>query len=301
MPAGRLRVGTASWTDPSLISCGRFYPKGCTSAEERLRYYADQFPMVEVDSSYYALPSGRNAEAWVTRTPDDFVFNIKAFRLFTGHQTPAKALPKDIQLALAGHFAEKRNLYYKDTPEEIRNTLWQRFESAIRPLRDAGKLRAVHFQFAPWVTDTGKAKDHILECATRLAGHHLAIEFRHQSWFEGKHEQSTLDFQRKHDLSHVIVDEPQGFANSIPTVWAVTSKKLAIVRLHGRNAGTWNAKGLATSDRFNYDYPDGELQDIATSIKAIASEAKEVHAIFNNNYEDQGQRNGRSLMKMLED
>ena len=83
MPAGRLRVGTASWTDPSLIKSGKFYPKGCSSAEERLRYYADQFPMVEVDSSYYALPSGRNSEAWVLRTPDDFVFNIKAFRLFT--------------------------------------------------------------------------------------------------------------------------------------------------------------------------------------------------------------------------
>ena len=97
----RIRVGTASWTDPSLIQCKRFYPPGCSSAEGRLRYYAGKFPLVEVDSSYYALPSARNAHAWVERTPADFAFNLKAFRLFTGHQTPAKALPKDVQQALA--------------------------------------------------------------------------------------------------------------------------------------------------------------------------------------------------------
>jgi uncharacterized protein YecE (DUF72 family) len=299
MPSGRIRVGTASWTDPSLIKCGKFYPKGCNTAEARLRFYAEQFPMVEVDSSYYALPSMRNSEAWVQRTPDDFKFNIKAFRLFTGHQTPANALPKDIQTALASHFAAKPNLYYKDTPIEIRDRLWQLFETAVRPLLEAGKLRAVHFQFAPWVTDTGRSKDHILECATRLAGYHLAIEFRHRSWFEGEHRESTLAFERKHDLTHVIVDEPQGFENSIPSVWETTSPKLAIVRLHGRNSATWNAAGKAASERFNYDYSDDELAELASSIVPIAKGIDETHVVFNNNYEDQGQRNGRSLMAML--
>src|SRR4249920_2606402 len=112
MRSSRIRVGTASWTDPSLVKSGKFYPKGCNTAEARLRYYADTFPMVEVDSSYYALPSSRNSAAWVQRTPDDFKFNIKAFRLFTGHQTPANALPKDVQSALATYFANKPNLYY---------------------------------------------------------------------------------------------------------------------------------------------------------------------------------------------
>jgi uncharacterized protein YecE (DUF72 family) len=80
-----IAVGTASWTDPTLIASKRFYPPGCTSAEARLRFYATQFPLVEVDSSYYAMPSGSNSVIWVERTPEHFTFNIKAFRLFTGH------------------------------------------------------------------------------------------------------------------------------------------------------------------------------------------------------------------------
>jgi uncharacterized protein YecE (DUF72 family) len=298
--SARQRVGTASWTDPSLIQCGKFYPKGCSSPEARLRYYAEQFPLVEVDSSYYALPSARNSEAWVQRTPDDFAFNVKAFRLFTGHQTPAAALPKDVQQALASHFAGKGNLYYKDTPVEIRDTLWERFERGIRPLREAGKLRAVHFQFAPWVRNTPPAKDHILECATRLAGYHLALEFREQSWFAANARDETLDFERRHEFTHVIVDEPQGFANSIPSVWEVTSPKLAILRLHGRNAATWNRKGEAASERFNHDYADDELSGLAQRFFALAPQVLEAHAIFNNNYEDQGQRNGRTLATLLQ-
>ena len=299
MDGHRIRVGTASWTDPSLIQCKRFYPPGCSSAEGRLRYYADKFPLVEVDSSYYALPSARNAHAWVERTPADFAFNLKAFRLFTGHQTPAKALPKDVQQALAGHFAAKKNLYYKDTPAEIRDLLWHRFESAVRPLREAGKLRALHFQFAPWVTRTARAKDHILECQRRLAGYHLAIEFRHRSWFGDDATDDTLAFERAHDLSHVIVDEPQGFENSIPTVWAVTSPKLALLRLHGRNAATWNIGGEAASDRFNYDYSDAELGALVAPLRETASQVGETHAIFNNNYGDQGQRNAATLQALL--
>src|SRR5512140_3861953 len=116
-----IRVGTASWTDKSLIDCGRFYPPGTTTPEDRLRFYASQFPFVEVDSSYYALPSARNAARWAERTPASFRFNVKAFRIFTGHQTAPVALPKDIRDALA---PSKKNVYYKDLPDELRNELW---------------------------------------------------------------------------------------------------------------------------------------------------------------------------------
>ena len=249
-------------------------------------------------SHAYSEARHRNALGLVA-TPEDFAFNLKAFRLFTGHQTPAKALPKDVQQALAGHFAAKKNLYYKDTPAEIRDLLWHRFESAVRPLREAGKLRALHFQFAPWVTRTARAKDHILECQRRLAGYHLAIEFRHRSWFGDDATDDTLAFERAHDLSHVIVDEPQGFENSIPTVWAVTSPKLALLRLHGRNAATWNIGGEAASDRFNYDYSDAELGALVAPLRETASQVGETHAIFNNNYGDQGQRNAATLQALL--
>ncbi len=295
-----IRVGTASWTDPSLIQSKAFYPKGCTTAEERLRFYASQFPMVEVDSSYYALPSPRNAELWAERTPEDFTFNVKAFRLFTGHQTPAKALPNDIAEELAPHFQQKKNIYYKDVPDSLRKELWKRFELGVRPLRKADKLTALHFQFAPWVTPSPDWKRHLEECVGRLADYQLAVEFRNRSWYDGEHDEKTLAMERDLGVAHVVVDEPQTGAKSIPQVWEVASPKLAIVRLHGRNHETWDSKDAkAASDRFNYDYSDAELKKLATPIKKLSKHVEEVHVVFNNNYGDQGQRNGKSLEKIL--
>lgn len=298
-PRATIQVGTASWTDKSLIQCGRFYPKGA-SAEERLRFYASRFPMVEVDSSYYALPSARNAALWVERTPAAFNFNVKAFRLFTGHQTPAAALPKDVAAELAAHFKAKRNIYYKDMPDELREVLWDRYTRGIEPLRDAGKLAAVHFQFPPWLTPGPAAYAHIEECAARLPGYQLATEFRQQAWFDAAHRGATLAFERQHGFAHVVVDAPQGFKNSVPQVWEVTGPKLAIVRLHGRNAATWNAKDAAVaSDRFNYDYSNSELAALAEPIGRLAQQVELLQVVFNNNYEDQGQRNAASLQKLL--
>ena len=293
-----IRIGTASWTDPSLVKSGKFYPKGCSSPEARLRFYASRFPMVEVDSSYYAMPSASNAAKWAERTPPDFIFNLKAFRVFTGHQTPKQALPKDIGEALAGHFATHRNIYYRDLPAEVRDELWRRFDLALVPLREAGKLRAVHFQFAPWVHASRKALAHIEECQARLPHDLLAVEFRHRSWFDGDQAAQTLAFERERGLVNVTVDEPQGFANSIPTVWDVTQPRLAILRMHGRNAGTWNIGGEAASDRFNYDYSDDELGEVAAAVQGLATQALEVHVVFNNNYEDQGQRNAATLQRL---
>jgi uncharacterized protein YecE (DUF72 family) len=100
---------------------------------------------------------------------------------------------------------------------------------------------------------------------------------------------------------NVIVDGPQGFGSSVPAVWEITSPELAIVRMHGRNTTTWETKGLAaSSDRFNYDYPDGELKEIAEHIKALSRAVPVVHAILNNNYQDQGQRNARTLAEFLQ-
>ncbi len=98
--AGSVRIGTASWTDPTMTAAGVFYPDGADSAEERLAYYASQFPLVEVDATYYALPSRRTAELWVERTPPDFTFDVKAHALMTGQPTETKRLPKDLRAAL---------------------------------------------------------------------------------------------------------------------------------------------------------------------------------------------------------
>jgi len=231
-----VRVGTASWTDKTLIACGRFYPKDCRSAEARLRYYASQFPLVEVDSSYYAMPTPDTAQLWAERTPNDFVMNVKAFRLFTGHQTSPTVLHRDIQQLLGPN--ARRSLYYKDFPPDLRDELWRRFHEALQPLRAAGKLGLVHFQFPPWLLCNREGHAHVAHCVERMAGSTVSIEFRHASWFEGRHLGSTLDFERELGVVHTVVDAPQGFPNSVPMVWDHTHPTYALVRLHGHNAGT---------------------------------------------------------------
>lgn len=293
-----IAIGTASWTDPTLIASKRFYPPGCTSAEARLRFYATQFPLVEVDSSYYAMPSATNSALWVERTPEHFTFNIKAFRLFTGHQTDRTKLPKDIQAALPA--SDKKNLYYKDTPGEILRELWRRYIEAIDPLRQSGKLGAVHFQFAPWVVNNDDGRAHVEHCADVMEGLTLATEFRHKSWFSDKATEATLAMERGRGLVNVVVDEPNTAANSIPAVWEVTNKNLALIRLHGRNHGTWNIKdAAAASSRFNYDYNDDELGELAGRIQEIAKHVERTHVVFNNNFENQGQRNAKTLIGIL--
>lgn len=301
-PIGRrrnVRIGLCSWSDPSLIKSKAFYPRGCSSAEARLRYYAAQFPIVEVDSSFYALPSPANALLWAERTPADFVFNVKAFRLLTGHQTPPAVLPPDIVAALPAR--KKKNWYYEDVPAELRDELWRRFTAALAPLQEAGKLRAVHFQFAPWATNGPAWRAHVEHCVEKMAGHLLALEFRNASWFGAGRAADTLAWQRELGVVHTVVDEPQEVGNFAHGVWAVTHPRLAVVRLHGRNADTWDAKGLsASSERFNYDYDDAELDDLAQRIDTLVDDALEVAVLLNVNYEDQGVRAAQSLMRRLQ-
>ncbi|HJW11871.1 MAG TPA: DUF72 domain-containing protein [Albitalea sp.] len=291
-------VGTASWTDKTLIACGRFYPKEAKSAEARLRYYASQFPLVEVDSSYYAMPAPATAQLWAERTPNHFVMNVKAFRLFTGHQTPPEVFHRDLQPALPT--TGKRNLYYADLPSELRDELWRRFIEALQPLRAAGKLGLVHFQFPPWIMCNRAGHAHVEHCVQRMEGHTVSVEFRHQSWFSAAHTESTLAFERELGVVHTVVDAPQGFSNSVPLVWEATHPAFSLLRLHGRNAQTWDVKGTTSaSDRFNYDYPDAELADLAQHIAPLAKKTAMTHVVFNNNMEDQGQRNAKSLIDVL--
>ena len=291
-------VGTASWTDKTLIACGRFYPPGATTAEARLRHYASQFPIVEVDSSYYAMPAPSTAQLWAERTPVDFVMNVKAFRIFTGHQTSPTVLHKDLREALGP--TTKANIYYRELSGEIRDELWRRFVEALMPLRASNKLGLVHFQFPPWVICNAAGHAHVQHCVERMAGHTLSVEFRHQSWFAGEQAAGTLAFERELGVVHTVVDGPQGFSNSVPTIWEATHPQFALLRLHGRNTGTWNIKGAtAASDRFNYDYDEVELNEIADQVTRLAERVAFTHVIFNNNMEDQGQRNAATLMRRL--
>ena len=292
-------VGTASWTDKTLIACGRFYPPGAKTAEGRLRYYASQFPIVEVDSSYYAMPAPATAQLWAERTPEGFVMNVKAFRLFTGHQTEPQVLHKDLQLAMGGSLPSR--FFYRDLPSELIDELWKRFRECLLPLQASGRLGLVHFQFPPWVVAGAPGRAQVERCVQRMSGFDLGVEFRHGTWFEGAAQQrETLRLLRELGVAHTVVDGPQGFSNSVPALWEVTHPHYALVRLHGRNRDTWNVKGqTSASDRFNYDYPEDELREMVPRIQQLALTAMQTHVIFNNNMEDQGQRNAKRLTDLL--
>jgi uncharacterized protein YecE (DUF72 family) len=293
----RILLGSASWTDKTLIDCGRFYPKECKSAESRLRFYASQFPLVEVDSSYYGMPTPQNSILWAERTPEDFTFNVKAFRLFTGHQTQPMVMGKDITQALGPD--APRTLYYRDTPQEIRNELWRRFIAALAPLKDAGKLGAVHFQFAPWLLRNREGMAHVRHCVEQMENHLLAVEFRNKSWFEGDNLEKTIAFERELGVAHTIVDAPRGFSNTVPCVWEATTPKLSLLRLHGRNTETWNIKSEQSSSRFNYWYSPEELAAMVPEIRHVAEQTGSMHILFNTNFEDQGQVNARLMRQLL--
>lgn len=297
MPADIL-IGSASWTDPTLVACGRFYPPGLASGEARLRYYATQFPLVEVDSSYYGLPTRHNAQLWAERTPPHFVFNVKAFRLFTAHKAQAQALPRDIREAL--HAAPSDTFALADLSLSLQAQLWHRFIVALEPLRAAGKLGTVHFQFSPALRCNGASMAWAEACVRNLPQHLLSFEFRHSSWFEGEQADRTLDWMRRLGVVHTVVDSPRGFSNCVPCIWEATHPDIALVRLHGRNQGTWqNTRAASSSSRFDYWYAPPELAAMAPEIEHLAGQVRQVHIVFNTNREDQGQANARLMRQLL--
>jgi uncharacterized protein YecE (DUF72 family) len=298
---GRVIVGTASWTDPTMTAAGVFYPPEATTAEQRLEFYASQFPLVEVDATYYALPTARLAELWRARTPPDFTFDVKAHALMTGQPTETKRLPKAIRDALPVAVREKPRLYGKDLPAEIADAIYAGFVDALLPLRESGQLGSILLQYPKWFFPSHESRDAILEARDRLDGLDVAVEFRHGSWFNEKNAERTLRFLEDHALPFVMVDEPQGFRTSVPHVYAVTSPRLALVRFHGRNAATWEAKGVTPAERFRYLYDRRELEAWAPRIAEAAARAEETHVLMNNCYANYGAVNARQIAQLLED
>jgi uncharacterized protein YecE (DUF72 family) len=288
---GRILVGTSSWTDKSLLQSG-WYPKGMTSAEDRLRFYASNFPIVEVDSTYYFPPSEQNSELWIERTPDNFVFNIKAFSLLTQHPTKADALYKDLPRPDTG----KKNIYVSDLDGKTIDEVWDRFLSALWPLHAAGKLGALLFQFPPWFHISKRNRNYILECVRRAAPMVICVEFRNETWMTEDNRSETLDFLEGHGIPYVSVDMPQGFKSSIPPVAAATTD-LAVFRFHGRNVAEWNSKSVQR--RFRYDYSEEELSEWIPRIKRVAQRTDTTHVMMNNCYRDYAQQNANELSKLL--
>lgn len=293
----RIRVGTSSWTDKTLLGSG-WYPKDAKTPEARLRHYATQFDVVEVDSTYYSLPSERNAILWIERTPKDFVFNIKAFSLMTRHPTTVRGLPKDAR-ALLPEDAPQR-LYPKDISPEVADLSWEMFRSALMPLHSAGKLGVVMFQFPQWFMPSRESKEYILSCRDRLPDYDIAVEFRQATWFADEDaSRRTLDFLRGEEIPFVCVDMPQGFASSIPPLAEATSDRLALMRFHGRRSEVWGKRGVPVIERFKYDYSKKELGEWAPRIEALGEKVRQTHVLFNNCYRDFATKNAKQFADLV--
>ncbi len=264
-------IGTCSWTDKTLLACGRFYPSPKFSAEDRLRHYATYFPTVEVDSSFYGLPSERNSHLWLARTPESFLFNIKAYKTLTLHDRTRGATDQE----------------------------WSMFRQALQPLVSAKRLGYVLFQFPPWFRPKRENLAYMAHCQERLPEMKLAVQFRHASWVAGEQGNETLAFLEHQGLAYVSVDEPQIHSAQTMPPLAQATGSMAVVRFNGRNAKNWYAKDIPVVERFRYRYQQDELAPWVEKIRALEQRAGQVFVMFNNCFEDDAIVNAIDIARLL--
>jgi uncharacterized protein YecE (DUF72 family) len=282
--AAPIRVGVCSWADETLTKV--WYPKGVSSGEARLRYYAERFDVVEANSTYYRLPDPAMVENWAQRTPEEFTMHVKAFGVMTRHPVKVDQLPPDLRDVPT----DARGRVERPS-REYRAAVFARFHEALEPLRSTGKLGGILMQFPPYVVYKPASLEYLEWACEQLRGDEMLVEFRHGSWLDDEHRTETLRFLEEHGTTYVTVDAPRtGGKNVLPTVVAATSET-AYVRFHGRNAETWNKRTGSAAERFDYLYSEEELRDWVPRLKELAGEAETVYAMFNNN--------GRSTMPSL--
>jgi uncharacterized protein YecE (DUF72 family) len=275
--AATVRVGTCSFADEALQK--HFYPRGMRTGRDQLPYYARYFDTVEIDSTFYRLPSRENVEKWVSWTPDDFVFHFKAFAPMTRHPVRIEQLPEDLREGLQ---VDNRDRVER-VPREVRGELVRLFREALEPAAEAGKLGGILVQLAPYVVPKPQSWEYLEWLRAQLPEDDLLVEFRHRSWFDDENRDETLRFLERHGMSTVVVDAPHTEAkNVIPTVVAVTGP-VAYVRFHGRNAETWNVRGGSAADRFDYLYPTEELEEWVEPLQELAATADQAFVLFNTN------------------
>lgn len=291
-------TGSCSWTDRTLVEQAEWYPRQTMSAEERLRYYAARFPLTEIDSTYYAPPAERQVALWAARTPEGFRFDVKAYSLLTGHPTRPRSLWRDLREELSPEVAEKRNIYPNHLGPEAMDEAWRRFESALRPLHDAGRLGAVLFQYPPWFGPRRDNRAEIEALRERLPDYRISVEFRSPRWTaEERDRERTLRMLEEHGLVYVCVDAPP--VSGLPRIPAVTNPELFLVRFHGRSDSTWSDTSRSAAERFRYLYSRQELEELAPPLAEHAGEARETHLLMNNCYRDYAVRNAAQLRDLL--
>ena len=275
--SGRVRIGTCSWADDSLVKY--WYPPEVRSAEARLRYYAERFDTVEVDSTYYRLPEAQMVERWAERTPPGFVMHVKAFGMMTRHPVKHAALPLELR---EGASSDERGRVERPQ-RELRAEVFARFHGALEPLRRTGKLGGILLQFPSYVVPKPASFAYLEWAQEQLRGDEMLVEFRHRSWLDDENRADVLSFLEDRGMAHVVVDAPKTEArNLVPTVVAATAPT-AYVRFHGRNAGTWNVRGGSAAERFDYLYREDELGEWVEPLRDLSGASEQVFAFFNNN------------------
>lgn len=293
----RVFIGISAWSEKTLVESG-FYPREVKTPADRLKYYAQSFPIAEIDSSYHFFPTRRNLDLWLENTPPGFIFDVRAFSLFTQHPTPLGSLPASIRDRFRHLIESKGNVYPHHLPPEAIADLWQGFAGIVHNFDAADKLGAVLFQFPPWFHPNEENLDYIVQCRERLSPYQLAVEFRVGTWLSDVNRERTLQFLREHGLALVCVDEPQGFRSSVPPIAEVTAP-LGFIRFHGRNSESWERKGLSVEDRFRYLYDEEKLKEWVPKIRRMAEKADRLHVIFKNKHGDFPIRNALQLGQML--
>ena len=276
--AAAIRIGTCSWADESLTKY--FYPPAVKGAEERLRYYAERFDTVEVNSTYYRLPDREMVQRWADRTPDGFVMHVKAFGVMTRHPVKVEQLPTDLREDAP---RDERGRVDRP-PREFRAEIFRRFHDALEPLRETRKLGAILMQFPPYVVPKPASLEYLEWAHEQLGRDEMLVEFRHRSWLDDENRAAALSFLERIGAGYVVVDAPRSDTarNLVPTVVATTSPT-AYVRFHGRNLGTWNKRGGSAAERFDYLYSDEELGEFVEPLRELAGQSEQAYAFFNNN------------------
>ena len=276
MPAP-VRIGTCSWADEALSKW--FYPPKLP-AKERLAWYAEHFDTVEVDSTFYRLPSESMVQGWTDRTPENFVMHVKAFGLMTRHPVKLETIPAELRDEMP---VDERGRVDRP-PRELRAEIFRLFLDALEPLRREGKLGGILMQLPPYVVYKDASLDYLAWAREQLDGHDMLVEFRHRSWLDDENREKSLAFLETIGASYVVVDAPHSDTakNLVPTVVATTSPT-AYVRFHGRNLGTWNKRGGSAAERFDYLYSDDELEEWVEPLRELAGQTENAYAFFNNN------------------
>ena len=273
--AGRILVGTSSWADPGFVE--EWYPQGMP-ARERLPWYADRFELVELNSSFYAVPEPGTVARWARATPPGFTFDVKLHRLLSRHAAHVDSLPPDLRDGVETTQRGRVRL----TPE-LESAMLEATLDAVAPLEQAGKLGAFLLQLTPAFAPDRNELDELRGIVAGLHPRPVAIELRNRLWMKGDRAEDTLSWMSENGAAYVAVDAPrEEHVPIMPPIDAVTRDDLAYMRLHGRDAEGY-MHGKTVAERFGWEYTDEELHEVAGRVATLAEEAGEVHLLFNNN------------------